>query len=82
MFEPLPPWADYSYYMGFRNMLVEDKIRECLAEVRRGKTEFSVDRGDLTDSEVEKVLAEVNRRAGNDRPGLPHTPLRIFLLRM
>lgn len=50
-------------FMGYRNLIVEDKIEECLSQVRRGETEISVDAGDLTSDEIEYVEKEVKRRA-------------------
>lgn len=49
-------------FMGYRNMVVEDKIEECLSQVRMGETEISIDRGDLTNDEAEYVESEVKRR--------------------
>ena len=49
-------------FMGYRNMIIEDKIEECLAAARRGETEISIDRGDLTDEEAEYLQQEVRRR--------------------
>ena len=54
-------------FMGYRNMVVEDKIEECLAAARRGETSVSIDRGDLTDTEVAYVQKEVQRRLENGR---------------
>ena len=56
---------DFINYMGYRNMLVEEKIEECLAAVRAGETEITIDRGDLTDRELAYVEQEVRRRTGN-----------------
>ncbi len=53
---------DFMEFMGYRNMVVEDKIEECLDAARRGETEISIDRGDLTDDEVDYVENEVRRR--------------------
>ena len=49
-------------FMGYRNMVGEDKIEECLSAARRGETEISIDRGDLTDDEAEYLQKEVKRR--------------------
>ncbi len=49
-------------FMGYRNMVVEDKIEECLSAARRGETEISIDRGDLTDDETKYLQEEVKRR--------------------
>ncbi len=54
-------------FMGYRNMVVEDKIEECLAAARRGETSVSIDRGDLTDAEVAYVQKEVQRRLESGR---------------
>lgn len=53
---------DFMDYMGYRNTVVEEKIEECLSEIRNGKTEISVDRGDLTDSELEYLYQELDKR--------------------
>lgn len=53
---------DFMDYMGYRNTVVEEKIEECLSEIRSGKTEISVDRGDLTDSELEYLYQELVKR--------------------
>lgn len=53
---------DFMDYMGYRNTVVEEKIEECLSEIRSGKTEISVDRGDLTDSELEYLYQELDKR--------------------
>lgn len=54
-------------FMGYRNMVVEDKIEECLAAARRGETSVSIDRGDLTDTEVAYVQKEVQRKLESGR---------------
>ena len=53
-------------FMGYRNMVVEDKIEECLSAARRGETEISIDRGDLTDDEAEYLQREVQRRLNRE----------------
>lgn len=53
---------DFMDFMGYRNTVVEEKIEECLSEIRSGKTEISVDRGDLTDSELEYLYQELDKR--------------------
>ncbi|MBQ6332246.1 MAG: hypothetical protein IJI34_05680 [Clostridia bacterium] len=62
-------FGNYSFmnFMGYRNMVVEDKIEECLAAARRGETSVSIDRGDLTDAEVAYVQKEVQRRLESGR---------------
>lgn len=49
-------------FAGYRNMVVEDKIKECLSAARRGETEIIIKRGDLTDDEAEYLQKEVKRR--------------------
>ena len=56
---------DFMDYMGYRNMVVEDKIDECLAAARRGETSITIGRGDLTDDEAEYLQREVQRRIEN-----------------
>ena len=56
---------DYMEFMGYRNMVVEEKIEECLSAARRGETSISIDREDLTDDEVLYLQKEVQRRLGN-----------------
>ena len=34
---------DFMNYMGCHNMVIEDKIRECLNAARRGETRISID---------------------------------------
>jgi hypothetical protein len=55
--------SDFMEYMGYRNMVVEDKIEECLNAVKRGEKTISIDQGDLTDDEVQYLKKEVQRRA-------------------
>ena len=59
------PNDDFMNFMGYRNMVVEEKIEECLFAARRGETAVSIDRDDLTDDEVAYLQKEVQRRLGN-----------------
>jgi hypothetical protein len=34
---------DFMEFMGYRNMVIEDKIEECLDAARRGETEINFD---------------------------------------
>ena len=56
---------DFMNFMGYRNMVVEEKIEECLSTARRGETSINIDRGNLTDDEVRYLQREVQRRLGN-----------------
>jgi hypothetical protein len=58
------PNDDFMSFMGYRNMVVEDKIEECLEAARRGETSVSIDRGNLTDEEAAYLQREVQRRLG------------------
>ena len=49
-------------FMGCRHMILEEKIEETLAAARRGETSVNIDRGDLSDDEVQYVINEVHRR--------------------
>lgn len=56
------PNDDFMNFMGYRNMVVEEKIEECLSAARRGETSVSIDRGDLTDEEVRYLQDQVSQR--------------------
>ena len=49
---------------GYRNMILEERIQMCLDEVSRGETSVCLKSDDLTESEVEYVMREVQRRSG------------------
>lgn len=49
-------------YMGYRNMITETKIEECLRQVHAGETEISIEPEDLTTDELVYLEREVNRR--------------------
>ena len=53
---------DFMNFIGYRNMVVENKIDECLAAAAQGATEITIDRGDLTDDEADYLQREVMRR--------------------
>ncbi len=59
------PNDDFMNFMGYRNMVVEEKIEECLSAARGGETSVSIDRDDLTDDEVAYLQKEVHRRLEN-----------------
>lgn len=59
------PDDDFMSFMGYRNMVVEEKIEECLSAARGGETSASIERDDLTDEEVAYLQKEVQRRLGN-----------------
>ena len=50
---------EFMEFIGYRNMVIEKKIEECLTAARRCKTEISIDCGDLTDDEAEYLQKEV-----------------------
>ena len=56
------PNDDFMSFMGYRNMVVEEKFEECLSAARRGETSVSIDRDDLTDDEAEYLQKEIERR--------------------
>lgn len=59
------PNDDFMSFMGYRNMVIEEKIEECLSAARRGETLASIERDDLSDDEVAYLQKEVQRRLGN-----------------
>ena len=54
------PNDDFMSFMGYRNMVVEEKIEECLSAARRGETSVSINRDDLTDDEVRRISEVIN----------------------
>lgn len=52
-------------YMGYRYTVIENKVEECLSAARRGETSVTIDADDLTDSEVEYLKKELERRLNN-----------------
>lgn len=52
-------------FAGYRNMIIEQKIEECLSAAKRGESEIIIDRDDLTDDEAEYLQREVMRRIKN-----------------
>lgn len=48
--------------IGYRYVILENKIQECLQRIMDGDTEFEVDAGDLTDSEILYVKNEIEKR--------------------
>ena len=53
---------DFMDYMGYRNMILEDKVEECLAAARQGEKSICIDARDMTDQEAEYLQEEVRRR--------------------
>lgn len=56
---------EFMNYMGYRYTVVENKVEECLSAARRGETSVTIDADDLTDSEVEYLKKELERRLNN-----------------
>lgn len=52
-------------YMGYRNMIIEGKIKECLEMAKKGAEVISIDTGDLTNDEIKYLEKEVKRRLRN-----------------
>lgn len=53
---------DFMDYMGYRSMIIEAKIVECLRQVRGGETETVIGPEDLTSDELAYLEQVVNRR--------------------
>lgn len=58
---------DFTEYMGYRNLIIENKIEECLEAARRGETSVTVDRDDITDDEMAYIQKELDRRIQSGR---------------
>ena len=52
-------------YMGYRNMIIEGKIKACLEMAKKGAEVISIDTGDLTNDEIKYLEKEVKRRLRN-----------------
>lgn len=57
--------GEFMEFMGFRNMLIEEKIEQCLEAARQGMTSVTIDCDDLTEDEIEYLQREVQRRLEN-----------------
>jgi len=49
-------------FAGYRNMVIEDKIEECMAAARSGETSVNIAADDLTEDEIRYLKKEVERR--------------------
>lgn len=49
-------------WIGCRNMMIERKIEEFLAAVKRGESEISIECENMTDDEIKYLQREVQRR--------------------
>ena len=56
---------EFMEFMGYRNMVIEEKIEECLEAARQGMTSITIDCDDLTEDELEYLQQEVQRRLQN-----------------
>ncbi len=54
---------DFMEFMGYRNMVVENKIDECLDALSYGEDLDDLDMGDLTDSEIDYLREKINKRS-------------------
>lgn len=52
-------------FMGYRHMVLEEKIEQCLEAARQGMTSITIDCDDLTEDEVAYLQQEVQRRLQN-----------------
>lgn len=50
---------DFMEFMGYRHMVLEEKIEQCLEAARQGMTSVTIDCDDLTEDEVEYLQQEV-----------------------
>lgn len=53
-------------FMGYRNIIVEEKIKEWLSAYRLGEASLWLVKDDLTDEEAQYIQREVRRRIEND----------------
>lgn len=60
------PNDDLLDYMGYRNMVVEDEIEQCLSGARAGDNSIFIDSADFTNEELLHIQKEVRRRLENE----------------
>ena len=53
---------EFMDFMGYRESLIDEKVEECLDAARRGETSVTIDQGELTDDEMQRVENEVSKR--------------------
>lgn len=53
---------DFMDFMGYRNMVLEDRVQECMDAIERGETSIQVDCTDMTSEEQERFQEELRRR--------------------
>lgn len=53
---------DFIDFMGFRNMVLEDRIQECVDAMESGRTDIQIDCTDMTSDEQEFFREELERR--------------------
>ena len=56
---------EFKDLMGYRYTVVENKVEECLSAAKRGETSVTINTDDLTDSEIEYLKKELERRLNN-----------------
>lgn len=56
---------EFKDLMGYRYTVVENKVEECLSAAKRGETSVTINTDDLTDSEIEYLKKELDRRLNN-----------------
>ena len=53
-------------FIGYRNIIVEEKIEECLSAYRHGETSISLNEDILTKEEAQSLRREVKLRKENE----------------
>ena len=48
--------------IGYRYVVLENIIQECLQKIKNGETEFEIDADGLTDFEIEYIQKEIEKR--------------------
>lgn len=52
---------DFMDYMGYREMLIDEKVNECKRLIDEGNTSINIDAGELEEHEIEEVKRRLNK---------------------
>ena len=55
---------EFVEFMGYREMLIQQKIEECIELLNNGAKEIEVSCGELTSDEMQRVYQEVLKKVG------------------
>ena len=56
---------EFMNHMGYRNMIIENKIKDCLVSAQQGETYINKFENDFTNDEIQHIQKEIQRRLKN-----------------